>query len=425
MSRLILFFMIAFSAVSAFASTTITLPNRRMNIGSGSKAVMYDLSAELKKQNVSGSQRLLGVDIKAKASATGATIGLMMAGTAVDTYTLDDDKETTFQLAPDATVTPAPWVLAVRGDVQIVELRVTIEGGNSPAPQPKPAPAPTPAPQPKPEPKPEPQPKPAPAPTPAPRPEPQPTPAPQPKPVPKPDPNVRKDLYPGREVVVVSARSGRIDRGTIVRQDADGTYTVNFQGEEYSDWTRDQIGLLEGCNGEICVGQFVHWNRARENDLRILAILENDQVVLESRRTKQRYVASLDDLANDGPRPGPITPGPRPGMRTWATGQFAYFIDQNNRPLASQVTSYDGRVVNIQLQGNGQMYRLDATSDRLAQTQGCAANNVCVGQVRSTADRNGQSMQVQVIAIQSSIYVVVRETRYGMLIGNWPAQLLR
>lgn len=127
---LTLFAIFSFAAASASASTTLKLPSRKLSAKDGSKTSTYSLTEEMRKLGQAGkpeTARLIQVELRGKARFTGATVGLMVAGVASSSATFDDDSVKTIRLRPDETVTSAPWELAVRGELEIIELKVTVD----------------------------------------------------------------------------------------------------------------------------------------------------------------------------------------------------------------------------------------------------------------------------------------------------------
>lgn len=437
MFRLKLFLLALLLPGAAFAAQTVSLPAKRVAMnGDGQASAMWDLSAELRKLNIGKDKatgRLLQVDMKVKAGFTGATIGLMLGGVIVDSATVVDDNEATLNLGADSAITNPPWMLAVRGDVQFIEIRVTVDAAvdapTTPEPQqpkpeepqkPDPAPGgdkpPTTTPRPTPKPDPEPS-NPTPTPTPTPRPS-------NPPPIPA------GDLSPGQEVVAVSESSGRIDYVRIVRRERNGTYTVSFGGAEYGDWLRSQLGVLKGCSGSFCVGQTVAWKRwPQANDLKVVAILGTDgrSVVLESRSARDLAVANVKELSKPGggtttrpPTPAPVDRNPR-NLRQ---GQFVDYVDGSNVVIPGQILAIDGRIISVALDSRTDIIRVEGTSDRIAVLEGCSAR-VCTGQMAVTSDRGGRTYEVTVVGLQSDNLVVVRINRTGQQIGNWPVSALQ
>lgn len=382
-------------AQAAAAATTISLPARRVTIsGEGTQAALYDLSAELKRQQVGNTKetgRLLQVDLKLRPTFTGATIALLVGGVAVDSATVESEQESSLSLGTDLQVTSAPWILAVRGDIQILELRVTVDVAakapdvivpTTPA-NPSPIVNPTPAPAPK------------------------------------------GELSPGQEVIAVSRTTGKIEPVQIVRLDSDGTYTISYDGDEYPGWGRDQLALMKGCasNG-ICVGQAVEWSDwAEAKDLRTIGLLPSGLLVVESPSANKRLVADSRSLRKKATPKTP--PTQRPGKSTrWTVGKNVFFVEDNNRVHPAKITQIGKYGVVFQLQDNGEKYQAGIDTDRLAQTSGCAAQ-VCVGQQFITADLNGVSYSVTVVGLQSERFAVLQINGRGTKVGNWPISALR
>lgn len=414
--------------LGALAAQTVSLPAKRVVMTEGS-AAMWDLSAELKKMGIGkdkATSRLVQIDLKLKAGFTGATVGLMLGGIVVDSDTVIDDTEATMTLGADSEITNAPWVLAVRGEVQFIEVRVTVDAAADAPANPEPAPRPE-----------EPAPRPAPAPAPAPTPT---TPEPDvvlpdegPIPTPRPNPNgppapAATDLTPGQKLIAVSESSGTIDYVTLVRRERNGTYVVSFDGAEYGGWLRSQFAVLKGCAGPFCVGQAVSWSGwSQARDLKVVGILGTNgkQVILESRAARTLVAARISELRKPvatpppAPRPAPVDRNPRNLRR----GQYVVVVSANNVSASARIVDVKDGAVSVQMDQTGETQTFSATSDRVAVLEGCS-QRACTGQMARTYDRAGRPLEVTVVGLQSETLVVVRASRTGQLVGNWPVQAL-
>ncbi|MGZ3710859.1 MAG: hypothetical protein ACXVBE_03845 [Bdellovibrionota bacterium] len=187
MLRLVFLSLCVLSA-TASAANQFSLPARTLNLPSNSEfPATYEISAELKRQKIDltgANSRVAQVDMRIRGGTPGATVGLFLGRSTVDSVVLADSGERTISLVNKSAKSLMPWIVLVRkGEMQILEMRVTLDDGSSvavPAPTPAPVPAPAPAPAPIPAPVPAPVPV-APAPTPAPT---KPVEAPKPAPAP-------------------------------------------------------------------------------------------------------------------------------------------------------------------------------------------------------------------------------------------------
>lgn len=382
--RASLFFATLLTAAFASAATTVTLPARRVAMpADGATPAMINLSTELAKQNVGTtdqSGRLLQIDVKLKAGPTGATVALLIGGAAVDSATTEDDREITLILGADSEVTPAPWIIAVRGEVQITELRVTVDGGK-------------------------------------------PSTSTEPPPV---DPGVATgppvditpggDLVPGQRVIAVSRSSGTIEEVLIVRRDQDGTYTVSFREMEYPGFGRSQLAVMEGCDASFCVGERVVLRGGSKQTHRLWGRLPGGGwVLLRESDDARSTVASSSLLTRPSANPEPPARQERlyPGLKL-------YYIGQDNLAVDAMIVEVNGPRPIIRMRG--QNWSLpDAT--RLAVPEGCAGS-FCVGQTVRTKDRQGRPYQGVIVAIQNSRLIAIRFAGSSQIVGNWPVSSL-
>lgn len=391
MSKLVVLALAFALSSEALASTVITLPGRNSQLGSsGELPVMMDLSKELSQKSLSP-QSLLQVEVIAKAGPTGAIYALMMSGIAVDSFTVLDDKEVSVVLKPDSDVTPTPWVLGVRGDVQIKEIRVTV--GKADAPRETPPSTPPPALQPKDPPPPEPS---------------LPPPA-QTKPL--------DDDLLGRRVIVVSRSSGTIDFVIVDQLHSDGTYTVLYQGLPYSGFRREQIAVLEGCVQGACVGQRI---RIRGENALLLGLLPSGEFVVEwSQGSREIWRPEAEAPPAQAPKPDPEQ------RNAWNVqrGQVVLYVFEDDSVARAQVLSVETRGLRIRFWDTGEELTVPPGRN-LARLNGCAGN-FCVGDPVLAADSVRAVHPAEVIAIQSPTHVVVRLWSGGWEIANWPIRALR
>jgi hypothetical protein len=386
----------SFSTFTALAATTVNVAPRKLAIaGDGLRPAQFDFSAELKKTNIgvtNETARLISVDLKIKAQYTGATIALLVAGVAVDSFTVEDDQVVSFSLKSDSTMTTHPWAIAVRGTAQILEMQVTVDAANG-ADQPVLPTTPT-----------------------------QPV---QPQPTPAPTPTPLADLQVGQVVIAVSRTSGRIEPVQITSIEADGTYSVQFDGQIYPNWSRDQLATVSGCSKEFCIGTAVQWSGwSKTNDLRIIGLLVGDRLVLESRSADERMVAAITEVK----KPTFVTPKPQPSPKNrlrFSVGQLAYYVQENHRVNPARVLSVDEKSIIFKVEETGEEYRSGIRSARMAQTTGCTSTNFCVGQQATTLDRGGKPRSVTIVGLQSEDFAVVQIDGSGIMVGNWPIEALR
>lgn len=386
--KALLFAIALLNASTVLAATTVTLPSRRVAMPSGaSTPAMLNLSTELAKQNIGNNDqtgRLLQVDVKLKAGPTGATVALLLGGAAVDSATTEDDREITLVLGADSDVTPAPWVLAVRGEVQIVELRVSVDGGKPTSQEPSVTDpgtvgggGNTP-------------------------------------PIDITPPVQAGDLVVGQRVIAVSATTDAIEQVVIARRDQNGNYTVLFQGVEYPGFIREQLAVMEGCDGSFCVGDRVVLRGGSRQVHRLWGRLPNGGWVLLSELDQSRSTIASSFLLE---RPPVHQPAPRerlyPGLKV-------YYIDQDNRGIDAMIVEAVGQRPIIRM--DGQNWSLPDTS-RIAVPEGCAGA-FCVGQQITTQDRSGRRYRGVVVAIQNTRFVAVRFNGSNAVVGNWPVSSL-
>lgn len=222
---------------------------------------------------------------------------------------------------------------------------------------------------------------------------------------------------------------GRIDYVTVVRQDTNGTYTVFFEGQQYSGFDRNQVALPQGCIEKFCVGQEVlRKNRSREV-FTIIGRLPGRSVVIEG-RNEERFVADITSLELSGGgqnggtdnRPPANIPN-RPVSRNFFRGQVVLIVQDDNRVFPANVMGYDERTVWVaSMDGRWQQRMSD--NGRIGILDGCAGG-YCVGQSVTATDRAGRSYRADVVAIQSPTLVVLRLYGIQMDIGNWPVHALR
>lgn len=371
-------------AAIASAATTVTLPARRVAMpADGASAAMINLSPELAKQNIGTTEqsgRLLQIDVKLKAGPTGATVALLIGGAAVDSATTEDDREITLVLGADSEVTPAPWILAVRGDVQITELRVSVDGGK-PSTSAEPPPV-------------------------------------DPGVATGPPVDIRPggDLTPGQRVIAVSRSSGTIEEVTVIRRDADGTYAVSYRGTEYPGFDRSQLAVMDGCDGSFCVGERVVLRGGSRQVHRLWGRLPSGGwVLLREGDDARSTVASSNLLA----RPS-TTPEPPPRLERLYPGLKLYYVDQDNRAVDAMIVEVNGPRPIIRMRG--QNWSLPDTS-RLAVPEGCAGS-FCVGQTVRTKDRQGRPFEGVIMGIQNARLVAIRFAGSSAIVGNWPVSSL-
>lgn len=379
------FLFVLLNTSAVLAATTVSLPSRRVSMPNGAAApAMLNLSTELAKQNIGNNDktgRLLQVDVKLKAGPTGATVALLLGGAAVDSATTEDDREITFVLGADSDVTPAPWVLAVRGEVQIVELRVSVDGGKPSTSQEPSVTDPAPG---------------------------------GGAPIDITPPVQAGDLVAGQRVIAVSRNTGTIEQVVVVRRDNDGTYTILFQGLEYPGFARDQLAVMEGCDGSFCVGDRVVLRGGSRQIHRLWGRLPGGGWVLLSESDQEKSTIASSFLLE---RPPTSQPAPRerlyPGLKV-------YYINQDNRGVDAMIVEASGPRPIIRLEG--QNWSLPDTS-RIAVPEGCAGA-FCVGQRITTQDRTGRRYRGVVVAIQNNRFVALRFEGSNAVVGNWPVSSL-
>jgi hypothetical protein len=397
-------------STAATAATIADLPARKMKMsGDGSRPAMIDLSSELSTKSLGQNDqtsRLVRVELKIKAGFTGATLGLMMNGVAVSSSSVLDDQEQTLTLTADSNTTPPPWILAVRGEVQILEMRLTMDAATS-APDPIPT-APT---------NPQPEPTPEPIPT-----EPVPTePAPTPEEPEQPKKPAQDELVGQRVIIVSKSTGGTIDYALIVSKEENDTYTVVYKKREIRGFLRRQIGLISGCSGNICVGDKMSYFGT---PVLILGRLNNGLFVTEQIDDGTRLVLSQTELTaqTSGDDTVPVQPSPEvPTPRRYYRGESVLIVGQNSKVSDGTILGSSGSAITVTTE-NGVIKIKDQT--RIAVFEGCAGD-FCVGQNVSTRDRKGIKRYGQITAIQSSSLVVLRILQSDKLVGNWPVQSLR
>ncbi|MGE3260706.1 MAG: hypothetical protein AB7K68_02895 [Bacteriovoracia bacterium] len=364
--------------VPAFAANQYSLPSRVLSLPSNSDfPATYEISAELKRQKVvlSGDNaRIAQVDLRVRGGTRGSTVGLFVGRSVVDTVTLNDSSERTITLVNREAKSLIPWIVIVRkGELQILEMRVTLEGEQSApveAPKPAPAPAPTPAPTPVPVPaKPVEAPKPAPTPIPAkpveaPKPVPAPTPAPKPAPAPQPVPAPAKPVEAPKPVPAP----------TPAPKPAPAPQPVPAPAKP----------------------------------------VEAPKPV---------------PAPTPAPKPAPakIEAPQRSSNGKWKVGQSAYLVESSQLSRAFlgrivRITKSSGVV--IELSGRKQI-TVSQNSGSLVSTKSGCQRAICTGDNVVSYDRYRRIQFLRVVAIQSSNLVVVKSLSTGYTIGNWPINALR
>lgn len=386
------FFLILAMAGVASANTVVSLPGRKVSLGgSGDLPTMIDLSSEIRKKDSKislESSQLIQLDLVSKAGPTGAIYALMMNSAAVDSETVSDDRETSISLLPDSEITPNPWTLGIRGDVDIKEIRVTLN--TSGQRQPPPA-QPTPL-------------------------SPLPSPSQPPPVIPDPVPRIDDDLI-HRRVLVVSRTTGRIDYVVVQGLEMDGSYRVLFQGIEYNGFERHQIALLDGCIQEKCVGDIISYQGERA---RLLGRLPNDQWVIETTRGARLVISQPpQSVVRSEPRHTE-----RLTLQDLVPREQLYWVSENSDALLVEVMRATTEGAWIRPPGSQVNSVKVMDVDSLARPRGCR-NELCVGDFVTATDENGRPWNAQVIAFQNKDYVVVRLLEGGWMIGHWPLESLQ
>lgn len=393
--------LLSFAILSALAgpalsSAVVSLPGRKTSLGtSGELPILIDLTAELQKKKIeSGKTRLVQVDVIAKAGPTGAIYALMLSGAAVDSATIPDDRDSTVSLVPDASATPPPWVLGVRGDVDIKEIRLTLE---SSAGQPSTPPAEEPPPV-----------------------------TTEPPPPVKAEPVRSDDDLVGRRVIVVSRTSGRIDYVDVVRKDRDGTYVVLFQGMEYDGFDRRQIALTEGCSGDVCVGDSVQTDGRKA---RVLGRLPGQAFVVET-AGGERFVfqgkSPQTPPEKQAPAPREPAPAPLPSslFATLTPGAVVLIVQENSDVFPAQVLRTASSAAWVRSYGRTAREIKVTDSRSIAVLSGCL-EGFCVGDPVVATDDRGRRHQAEILGLQEGSRFVLRLFPDGWEIGNWPAHAVK
>ncbi len=130
MKNLILAISIFAAASIAMAEQSVTLNFSNLNLSSQeNSAAQLDISKELQKQapntNVAG-QRLKSIKLTGSSSGLGATLILLASGKAVDSQTIQSENADSV-LASNVGITPGPWALAVRGQIFVQQIIVTLD----------------------------------------------------------------------------------------------------------------------------------------------------------------------------------------------------------------------------------------------------------------------------------------------------------
>ncbi|MBX3040613.1 MAG: hypothetical protein KF789_07905 [Bdellovibrionaceae bacterium] len=410
MRRGFLFALFLIVSSPAFSSTIVSLPGRKASLGAaGDLPVLIDLSAELQKKKLDlplDKSRLIQVDVIAKAGPTGAIYALMLSGAAVDSSTISDDKESTISLVPDGETTPAPWVLGVRGDVDIKEIRITLESSNAPVTPPTTPPVTPPVTT-----------------TPPPAVEIPPVIEEPVLPEPQTPPVSSDDELIGRKVIVVSRTSGRIDYVTVVRKDADGTYTVSFQGLDYDGFERGQIALTEGCTGKICVGNSV---QSKGRKAKVLGRLPDGTFVVEDSQG-ERFVFRAAKTSEGPKEKTPATPKTPPASSAFAhftPGFVVLVVQENSDVFPAQVLRTNASAVWVQSYGRTAREIKITDPDQVAVLSGCL-NGFCVGDPAVAIDDQGRQHHAEILGIQGNSRFVLRLFPDGWEVGNWPVNAVR
>jgi cell division septation protein DedD len=295
---------------SASAANQYSLPARTLSLPSNADfPATYEISAELRRQNITLSgdnARVAQVDLRIRGGTPGATVGLFLGRGVVDSVVLADSSERTITLTNKDAKSLVPWIILVRkGEMQILEMRVTLDKGDTvAAPAPIPAPAPSlvpPVEEPKPAPTPAPvvptpakpveAPKPAPAPvvkpTPAP---PAPAPAPTPAPLPVPPAATSSRWIIGQGLYYVEGTASRALPGQVTTILGNGSMVVRLnRGQQFI--IREDSGRLaqitNKCVRNLCPGDSVvsFDSLGRPQTVSIITFQSSETAVVRAQQT--------------------------------------------------------------------------------------------------------------------------------------------
>lgn len=380
----------AFSSSTFAAESTVTLNFKNITLTSqDSGAAMIDLTNEIRKQspqtNISG-LRIKSAVITGQPSFLGATVVLLVSGQAIDSQTADSSVQT-LNLSTNLPNTPAPWVLAVRGQMSLQQVKLTLDAQLSDAPlqsspvtqQPNPTDS-------------------------------QPT-----------APVSKSPFAVGEKVIAVSSSSGIIDYVTFAGADGNGFYTVTYQGTNYDGWSLDQLAKTSGCSANICVGKHVNY---RGQDLTVIGLLSNGDFVMDNSFKEEKTVLTKEDLASADSLPGVVIPTPMPAPRSrFHVGENIYYVDNGNRVASVTVNRIrsDG---SVDIEMNDRLYTIKNTA-QLGQKRACAGNSFCTGDQVTAISRDGRGYRATIMGVQSDRMVIVSFAGQNGLVGNWPVSYLR